>query len=53
VHRPADLLQVVDALHPPRRLARRLNGGQEERDQDRDDRDHDQQLDECEPSYLP
>jgi hypothetical protein len=36
----SNLLEVVGALHPPRRLARRLHRGQEQRDQDRDDRDH-------------
>jgi hypothetical protein len=30
--------------------ARRLHGGQEQRDQDGDDRDHHQQLDQGEPS---
>ena len=44
----ADLLQVVDALRPPGRLAGGLDGGQQQRDQDRDDRDHHQQLDQRE-----
>ena len=44
-----DLFEIVGALNPPRRLARSLDGRQEQRDQDRDDRDHDQQLDECKP----
>ena len=35
----AELLEVVDALRPPGRLARRLHGGQQQGDQDRDDRD--------------
>ena len=48
VHGQPELLQVVDALDPPRRLASRLNGRQQERDQDGDDRDDDQQLDERE-----
>ena len=48
VHRQADLLQVVDALDPPGRLACRLHGGQQQGDQDRDDRDHDQKLDQGE-----
>ena len=39
------LLQVVLALHHPCRLAGRLNGWQQQRDQDADDRDHDQKLD--------
>ena len=50
VHRDAELLQVVDALAPPRRLARRLDRRQEQGDQHRDDRDHDQQLDQGEAS---
>ena len=52
VHRQADLLEVVDALHAPGRLPRRLHGGQEQRDQDRDDRDHDQQFDQRESRSL-
>jgi hypothetical protein len=36
-----ELLEVVDTPHTPRRL----NGGQEQRDQDGDDRDDHQQLD--------
>ena len=44
----ADLLEVVDALRPPGRLAGRLHGGQQQGDQDRDDRDHHQELDERE-----
>ena len=45
VHRQADLLQVVDALHPAGRLAGRLHGRQQQGDQDGDDGDHHQQLD--------
>ena len=44
----ADLLEVVDALDAAGGLARRLHGGQQQRDQDRDDRDDDQQLDQRE-----
>ena len=44
----ADLLEVVDALDPPRRLAGRLDGRQQQGDQDRDDRDHHQQFDQRE-----
>ena len=44
----ADLLQVVDALGPPRRLACGLDGGQEQGDQDADDRDDHQELDQRE-----
>ena len=43
-----DLLQVVHALDPPRRLAGRLNGRQQQGDQDGDDRDHHQELDQRE-----
>ena len=45
----ADLLQVVLALHAGGGLADLLDGGQEQADQDRDDRDHHQQLDQREP----
>jgi hypothetical protein len=45
VHRQADLLQVVDALGSPGRLARRLDRGQQQGDQDGDDRDHHQEFD--------
>ena len=48
----ADLLEVVDALDAPGRLARRLHGGQEQGDQHRDDRDDDQQLDQGEGGTL-
>ena len=34
-----NLFQVVRALNSSRRLAGRLNGGQQQRDQHRDDRD--------------
>ena len=36
------LLEFVRALGTPRRLTGCLDGGQQQRDQDRDDRDHDQ-----------
>ena len=48
VHGDPELLQVVDALGAAGGLAGRLHGGQQEADQDRDDRDHDQQLDQGE-----
>jgi hypothetical protein len=48
----ADLLQVVDAPGPPRRLARRLDGGQQQGDQDGDDRDDHQQLDQREAPVV-
>ncbi len=46
--RQADLLEVVDALGAPGRLAGRLHRRQQERDQHGDDRDHHQQLDQRE-----
>ena len=45
----ADLLEIVGAGHPPRGFARRLDGRQQERDEDADDGDHDQQFDQGEP----
>ena len=55
VHRQGDLLEVVGALGPPRRLARRLDRRQEQGDQDAHDRDDDQQLDqgEARPAGRP
>jgi Replication initiator protein A len=51
MHRQPDLLQVVQALRPPRRFPGRLDGGQQQGDQHGDDGDHHQQLDqrECTP----
>ena len=46
VHRQGDLLGVVRALHASGRLAGRLHRRQAERDQNADDRDHDQELNE-------
>jgi hypothetical protein len=40
VHGQRDLFEVVLALQPAGRLARRLNGGQQQRDQNADDRDY-------------
>jgi len=48
VQRNPQLAEVVQALRSPRRLAGGLNGRQQERYQDADDRNHDQQLDEGE-----
>ena len=48
VQRKPDLLHVVLALQPARRLAHLLHRRQEQPDQDRDDRDDHQQLDESE-----
>jgi hypothetical protein len=44
----AKLFQIVDALGPVGRLTRSLYGRQEQPDEHADDRDHDQQLDQCE-----
>ena len=48
----ADLLHVVDALGAAGRLAGRLHGWQEQRDQDGNDGDDDQQFDEGETLGL-
>ena len=48
--RKSKLFQVVDTLDPLRGLAGRLDRGQQQGDQDRDDRDHNQQFDEGETS---
>ncbi len=53
VHGQGDLLEVVHALDPPRRLAGALDGGEQQRDQDRDDRDHHEQFDQREPVAAP
>jgi hypothetical protein len=45
MYRDGVLLQVIDALHAPRRLAGSLNRGQEQRDQDADHGNDHQQLD--------
>ena len=45
VHGQADLLQIVDALGPPSGFACRLNGREQQRNQDRDDGDDYQKLD--------
>jgi hypothetical protein len=48
VQRQADLLQVVDALRTTRGPASGLDRRQEQGDQDRNDRDDDEELDQCE-----
>jgi hypothetical protein len=48
VERDADLVQVVGAADPAGGGADLLDGGEEQADQDRDDRDHHQQLDQRE-----
>ena len=47
-----DLLDVVGALRPPPRLAGGLDRRQQQRDQQADDRDHDQQFDQREATTL-
>jgi len=51
VHGQPQLLEVVRALGSPGRFARRLHGGQEQRDQDGNDRDHDQQFDQSKSAH--
>ena len=46
------LLEIVQTLHPPARLAGRLNGGQQQSDERADDGDDDQQLDERETRFV-
>ncbi len=46
----AKLFQVVAALAAAGGFAGLLHGGQQQRDQDRDDRDHDEQFDQSEPA---
>src|SRR5262249_36159960 len=49
----ADLLEVVGALGAGGSLADLLDGGQEQADEDRDDRNHHQQLDQRERTPGP
>jgi hypothetical protein len=44
LHAKAQLVQIALALHAPRRLARRLHGGQQQGEKHSNDRDYDQQL---------
>jgi hypothetical protein len=46
--RQSHLLEIVHALGTPGRPSGRLNGRQQQGDQDRDDRDHHQKLDQNE-----
>src|SRR5262249_46923638 len=48
-----DLLEVVRAGCPPRRLTRLLHGRQQQGDQDSNDGDDHQQLDQREPTPVP
>jgi hypothetical protein len=45
MYREADILEVVFALRATRSFAGGLDGGQEQRDQDADDRNDNQQFD--------
>jgi hypothetical protein len=49
VQRQADLVQIVLATCPVRRLPRLLYGGNEQGDQHADNGDHDQQLNQRKP----
>jgi hypothetical protein len=46
VHRDANLLEIIQTLRAASAFARSLYGRQQQRDQNSDDRNHDQQLDE-------
>ena len=48
-----DLLEVVGALSPPRTFAGRLDGRQQQADEDADDGNHDQQFDQREANISP
>jgi hypothetical protein len=48
MHRQPNLLEIVCALRSPRRFPSRLDRWEQERNQNRDDRDYDKQLDEGE-----
>ena len=52
VQAEANLLFIVHALRAAGRFAGALDGGKEQGDQDRDDRDHDEQLDQGEATAL-
>ena len=53
MQRQPDLLEVIPALGAPRRLACLLDGGQQQRDQDADDRDDYEKFYEREPARAP
>jgi hypothetical protein len=46
------LLEVVDTLHPSRGLAGGLYRGKQQRDQDADDRNHDQKFNQGEAAAM-
>ena len=48
----SDLLEIVDALHPPRGFTSRLDRREKQRDQHGDDRDHDRKLDQGNAATL-
>jgi hypothetical protein len=48
VHGQSKLLKIILARHPPGRLTRRLDGRQEQSDQQPDYRNDNQQLNQCE-----
>ena len=52
MHCQTNLLQVVVALRTPCRLARRLNGRQQQRHENADDRNDHQQLDQGKSRYA-
>jgi hypothetical protein len=49
LERDSELLQIVLARHPPRRLPRCLHGRQQQRDENADDRDDNEQFNQVEP----
>jgi len=51
-HGQPELLHVVRALHPSRRLSCRLHGRKQQRDQDADDRDDHEQFHEGKTVYF-
>jgi hypothetical protein len=52
VERQHGLLDVISALSPPGRFARLLDGWQQQRNQDCDDRYHNEQFDQGETSLT-
>jgi hypothetical protein len=52
VQSQADLLEIVAALHAPRRLARGLHRRQQQRHEDANDGDYHQQLNEGKTTFA-
>jgi hypothetical protein len=52
MQRQTDLPQIVLALHPPRRLARRLNGWKQESNKNAKNRHDDQQFNDRETNFA-